>query len=153
MWKLTTFFSWTCVLSLISCKSIVYLLIIWYWLIGKHLKASVNKLTKVSGVHSAPSFLSQSADIVAAAKKVEPVKQASFIDKIWNDSTKLTVYLAVWYLGNIYYNIYNKKACIALGKNAHGASNAHWALSAAQLFVGVLFTYMNYKYPKILYKA
>jgi solute carrier family 35 protein E1 len=36
-------------------------------------------------------------------------------------------------------NIYNKKACIALGKNAVGASNAHWALSAVQLLVGVLF--------------
>ena len=36
-------------------------------------------------------------------------------------------------------NIYNKKACIALGKNAHGHSNAHWALSAMQLLVGVLF--------------
>ena len=41
--------------------------------------------------------------------------------------------MAVWYLGNIYYNIYNKKACIALGKNAAGASNAHWALSAVQV--------------------
>ena len=45
----------------------------------------------------------------------------------------LTAYLAVWYLGNIYYNIFNKKACIALGKNAAGASNAHWALSAVQV--------------------
>ena len=36
-------------------------------------------------------------------------------------------------------NIYNKKACIALGKNAAGHSNAHWALSAFQLLVGVLF--------------
>jgi hypothetical protein len=44
--------------------------------------------------------------------------------------------LAVWYLGNIYYNIYNKKACIALGKNAAGASNAHWALSAVQVSRG-----------------
>jgi hypothetical protein len=44
--------------------------------------------------------------------------------------------LAVWYLGNIYYNIYNKKACIALGKNAAGASNAHWALSAVQVSDG-----------------
>ena len=39
----------------------------------------------------------------------------------------------MWYLGNIYYNIFNKKACIALGKNAAGASNAHWALSAVQV--------------------
>jgi len=77
---------------------------------------------------------STSADVVAT----EPAKK-SFLDSIWNDSTKLFAYLAVWYLGNIYYNIYNKKACIALGKNAAGASNAHWALSAAQLLVGALF--------------
>jgi solute carrier family 35 protein E1 len=61
------------------------------------------------------------------------------LSAIWNEKTKLPVYLAVWYVGNIYYNIYNKKACIALGKNAAGASNLHWALSALQLFVGVLF--------------
>jgi len=73
-------------------------------------------------------------DIVAAAEA-----PASFVDKFWNDNTKLFSYLAVWYLGNIYYNIYNKKACIALGKNSHGHSNAHWALSAVQLAVGVLF--------------
>ena len=36
-------------------------------------------------------------------------------------------------------NEWNKRACIALGKNAAGASNLHWALSAAQLLVGVLF--------------
>lgn len=37
-------------------------------------------------------------------------------------------------------NIYNKKACNALGKSAlTGANNAVWALSAVQLLVGVLF--------------
>jgi len=81
---------------------------------------------------------SNDAVVVAKAATPPPAKK-SFVDLIWNDGTKLTIYLAVWYLGNIYYNIYNKKACIALGKNAHGHSNAHWALSAAQLFVGVLF--------------
>jgi solute carrier family 35 protein E1 len=94
--------------------------------------------SSVVSTHSKPTFLKQSGDVVAAAKKAEPAK-ASFIDSIWNENTKLTAYLAVWYLGNIYYNIYNKKACIALGKNAHGGSNLHWALSAMQLFVGVLF--------------
>jgi len=81
------------------------------------------------------------ADIIAAKKAVAaaPPTKKSLVDIFWNDSVKLTVYLAVWYLGNIYYNIYNKKACIALGKNAHGHSNAHWALSAMQLLVGVLF--------------
>jgi len=77
------------------------------------------------------------AAVVAAPPA--PAAKKSMIDAIWNDSTKLAAYLGVWYLGNIYYNIYNKKACIALGKNAAGASNAHWALSAAQLLVGVLF--------------
>lgn len=81
---------------------------------------------------------SNDAVVVAKAATPPPAKK-SFVDLIWNDGTKLSIYLAVWYLGNIYYNIYNKKACIALGKNAHGHSNAHWALSAAQLFVGVLF--------------
>lgn len=81
---------------------------------------------------------SNDAVIVAKAATPPPAKK-SLIDHIWNDGTKLSIYLAVWYLGNIYYNIYNKKACIALGKNIHGHSNAHWALSAAQLFVGVLF--------------
>jgi len=78
---------------------------------------------------------SSNVDVVAAA----PAKSTSFIDLIWNEQTKLSIYLAVWYVGNIAYNIYNKKACIALGKNAAGASNAHWALSAFQLFVGALF--------------
>ena len=77
--------------------------------------------------------------VIVAKAATPPPPSKSFVDVIWNENTKLSVYLAVWYLGNIYYNIYNKKACIALGKNIHGHSNAHWALSAAQLFVGVLF--------------
>jgi len=78
------------------------------------------------------------SDVVAAATATTE-KKSSFLDLIWNDNTKLTFYLLVWYLGNIYYNIYNKKACIALGKSATGANNAVWALSAVQLLVGVLF--------------
>lgn len=85
--------------------------------------------------HSQPTFLQQT---VTADAQVEVVaastKSKSLIDMVWNEDTKLAFYLAVWYLGNIYYNIYNKKACIALGKNAAGHSNAHWALSAAQVF-------------------
>lgn len=103
-------------------------------------RMSGNKVAAFSGKlqHSAPSYLkmsaesSEGAEIVAKATPA-PAKSSSFIDKIWNDNTKLAAYLAVWYLGNVYYNIYNKKACIALGKNAAGASNAHWALSAVQV--------------------
>lgn len=87
------------------------------------------------GATSTALFQSDSVDVVAA--KEEP--KSGFLSNIWNDQTQLFTYLTVWYLGNIYYNIYNKKACIALGKNAAGHSNAHWALSAFQLLVGVLF--------------
>merc|ERR1711988_1486012 len=52
------------------------------------------------------------------------------MDTIWNEKTKLWFYLLVWYGGNVKYNEWNKRACIALGKNAAGASNLHWALSA-----------------------
>jgi len=99
---------------------------------------SGTKLSQFSNalpIHNSPSFLksAESAEIVAAEESKGPL---SFI---WNENTKIFFYLGVWYLGNIYYNIYNKKACIALGKNAAGASNVHWALSAVQLLVGVLF--------------
>ncbi len=89
---------------------------------------------------SAPADIGEGgeSEIVAAAAKTAAAAP-SLIDKLWNPNTQLAAYMAVWYLGNIYYNIYNKKACIALGKNAHGHSNAHWALSAVQLLVGVLF--------------
>ena len=39
-------------------------------------------------------------DIIAAAPAV--VAEASFMDKFWNDNTKLFTYLFVWYGGNIY---------------------------------------------------
>jgi len=74
----------------------------------------------------------ESTEIVAAENK-------SFVDKLLTEEVKLSLYLAVWYLGNIAYNIYNKKACNALGKDAHGHSNAHWTLSAIQLLVGAVF--------------
>lgn len=94
---------------------------------------------KATVQHSAPSFLAAAAGgsthVVAAAA---PEENKGFLSLIWNESTKLAIYLAIWYSGNIYYNIYNKKACIALGKNAHGGSNLHWALAACQLLVGVM---------------
>lgn len=99
-------------------------------------KTSLRKTSNGLARHTTVMMSDVPVDVVAA-KKEEPKK--TFISTIWNDSTQLFTYLSVWYLGNIYYNIYNKKACIALGKNAAGHSNAHWALSAAQLLVGVLF--------------
>lgn len=93
--------------------------------------------------HNVPTFLKTAEAASASGESSviasEPAKATGLVSLIWNEQTKLFFYLAVWYLGNIYYNIYNKKACIALGKNLHGHSNAHWALSAAQLLVGALF--------------
>jgi len=86
-----------------------------------------------------PADMGEGSENEIIAKAATPVAEPSFFDKIWNENTKLFAYLTVWYLGNVGYNIYNKKACIALGKNAEGHSNAHWALSAVQLLVGVLF--------------
>ena len=85
---------------------------------------SIRQTASAPIVHSSSTFLKaaeESAEIVAKAKSTTVVEsKKSFVDMIWNENTKLTIYLAVWYLGNIYYNIYNKRACIALGKNAHG---------------------------------
>lgn len=98
-------------------------------------KITTKQLTaKANNIHSNPTFLkAEDASVIAAAPAAE---KEGFLSP---DNMKLTSYLFVWYLGNVFYNIYNKKACIALGKNAAGHSNAHWALSAIQLFVGVLF--------------
>jgi hypothetical protein len=61
--------------------------------------------------HSMPSYLQcaegtaspeSNDNVVAAATPVKEAPKKSFKELFWNDSTKLTVYLAVWYLGNIY---------------------------------------------------
>jgi len=58
---------------------------------------------------------------------------ASFL---WNETVELTVYFALWYWGNTYYNIYNKKAMNLLGGSKGGLV---WTVSSAQLFVGILW--------------
>lgn len=111
--------------------------------LGTQSKAQISSIQKPTSApilqHSRPTFLKTAEDAAPSAEVVAAAPAEATSGGLWNDNTKLTVYLAVWYLGNIAYNIYNKKACIALGKNASGASNAHWALSAVQLLVGVLF--------------
>lgn len=102
-------------------------------------KISPFQRSSVTVQHNLPTFLKTTEAAAESVVASEPAKSGGLLGAIWNENTKLFAYLAVWYLGNIYYNIYNKKACIALGKNAAGASNAHWALSAAQLLVGALF--------------
>lgn len=65
-------------------------------------------------------------------KPVSPLSK--LISTVWNDQTKIMFYVGIWYLGNIYYNIYNKKALNLLGNG-----RCHWTLAAVQLLVGVLF--------------
>jgi len=45
---------------------------------------------------------------------------------------KLLALITGWYVGNTYYNIYNKKACAAI--------HAHWTVAFAQLVVGAVWT-------------
>lgn len=95
---------------------------------------SVVKSAHGNGItKSNPLYTASGPEIVAEEKK------KGFLESVWNKDTQLVAYLTVWYVGNVAYNIYNKKACIALGKDSHGHSNAHWALSAVQLLVGVVF--------------
>lgn len=107
----------------------------------KSFRESQNEKTLMRQPESSTALFTVAAVPAEQSKsdKVDAEKKGGFLSSIWNDNTKLAVYLVVWYLGNVYYNIYNKKACNALGKNIHGHANAHWALSAAQLLVGVLF--------------
>ena len=51
------------------------------------------------------SFRLQSVAGGAAA----PAKKNALVEKLWNEDTKLAAYISIWYLGNIWYNIYNKK--------------------------------------------
>ena len=108
---------------------------------------SVHTASKPAALeHSAPTFLAAGASPIAvvsdnASNNPSAAKPESkgILSSIWNEQTKLGFYLATWYIGNTYYNIYNKKACNALGKSPHGGSNLHWGLAAVQLAVGVLF--------------
>ena len=97
-----------------------------------------HSLSRGSATPLAMSTADSSSAVVVAQADV-PAAKNTLLSKIWNEDTKIGFYLFVWYVGNIGYNIYNKKACNALGKDLLGHANAHWALSAFQLFVGVLF--------------
>jgi len=54
----------------------------------------------------------------------------------WNESVELGVLFGLWYWGNVYYNIYNKKALNLLGGAKGGLV---WTVSMIQLLIGVLW--------------
>lgn len=89
-------------------------------------KNYIQKKAPMMSESSTALFTAVAAANNNAASAPAQEKNGGFLSAIWNENTKLAVYLIVWYLGNVYYNIYNKKACNALGKNLHGHANAHW---------------------------
>eukprot|EP00281_Chroomonas_sp_CCMP1168_P021927 CAMPEP_0206228730 /NCGR_PEP_ID=MMETSP0047_2-20121206/9321_1 /ASSEMBLY_ACC=CAM_ASM_000192 /TAXON_ID=195065 /ORGANISM="Chroomonas mesostigmatica_cf, Strain CCMP1168" /LENGTH=362 /DNA_ID=CAMNT_0053651985 /DNA_START=107 /DNA_END=1195 /DNA_ORIENTATION=+ len=54
----------------------------------------------------------------------------------WNETVELAVLFGAWYWGNIYYNIYNKKALNLVGGAKGGLV---WSVATAQLIVGALW--------------
>jgi hypothetical protein len=60
-------------------------------------------------------------------------KPLGLVQSIWNEYLQVPFYLTIWYSGNVLYNLFNKHACNALGKDIHGHCNAHWTLSAVQV--------------------
>jgi len=108
-----------------------------------HVRPVARSLSNVRTTNQRLPVLSMSAvaseDMPAVSVVANAGSSKSFLDKIFTEEVKLATYLFVWYLGNVFYNIYNKKACNALGKDSHGHSNAHWALSAFQLLTGAIF--------------
>lgn len=97
---------------------------------GRNIQAKTSKTLSGSLVAS----LHDSSNSGAAFSAPAPAESGSSLGSlVAAENVKLALYLAVWYLGNIYYNLYNKYASNALGKDAHGHSNAHWILSAVQV--------------------
>jgi hypothetical protein len=81
------------------------------------------------------------ASLQDSASNSQPsISTSSIASMLGNENIKLAFYMAVWYMGNIYYNLFNKYASNALGKDAHGHSNAHWVLSAVQVCILLLAT-------------
>lgn len=69
--------------------------------------STLNQVSSSAPVHSSPTFLkSADAEIVGASKAPAPVAKKGLLDAVWNENTKLTIYLAVWYLGNIYCKLF-----------------------------------------------
>jgi hypothetical protein len=60
-------------------------------------------------------------------------KPERLVQSLWREYLQVPFYLTVWYSGNVLYNLFNKHACNALGKDIHGHCNAHWTLSAVQV--------------------
>eukprot|EP00285_Hemiselmis_virescens_P016923 CAMPEP_0173377788 /NCGR_PEP_ID=MMETSP1356-20130122/1061_1 /TAXON_ID=77927 ORGANISM="Hemiselmis virescens, Strain PCC157" /NCGR_SAMPLE_ID=MMETSP1356 /ASSEMBLY_ACC=CAM_ASM_000847 /LENGTH=388 /DNA_ID=CAMNT_0014330665 /DNA_START=17 /DNA_END=1183 /DNA_ORIENTATION=+ len=69
------------------------------------------------------------------AKAVAEAPKAWY-SAFWNETVEITVLFGLWYWGNIYYNIYNKKALNLVGGAKGGLV---WSVASFQLLVGALW--------------
>jgi len=69
-------------------------------------------------------------------KPAEAAEAKPWYSMFWNESTELLVLFGAWYWGNIYYNIYNKKALNLVGGAKGGLV---WTVATAQLLIGALW--------------
>ena len=69
-----------------------------------------------------------------------------FLSAIQNENIHLLVYFVFWFLGNVYYEWFNKQAHIVLGKKEGGGWNLSWSLFAVQvkLYFILIFCHSNY---------
>jgi solute carrier family 35 protein E1 len=70
-----------------------------------------------------------------AAKAAAPAPKPWY-SALWNETVELGVLFGLWYWGNAYYNITNKKALKLLGGAKGGLV---WCVACMQLFTGVLW--------------
>jgi len=92
----------------------------------------VESILKSSSLFEAKAMNLRGGAPKAAVQEAAKPWYASF----WNESVELSVLFGLWYWGNVYYNIYNKKALNLLGGAKGGLV---WTVSMVQLFIGVLW--------------
>jgi len=79
---------------------------------------------------------SKSGDRAMALRGGAATASEPWYAPFWNETVELGVLFGLWYWGNVYYNIYNKKALNDLGGAKGGLV---WTVSMLQLFIGVLW--------------
>jgi len=78
------------------------------------------------------SFSADALRLKGGGKAVEAAPKPWY-SAFWNEQVELLVLFGAWYWGNIYYNIYNKKALNGVGGAKGGLV---WTVACVQLLVG-----------------
>eukprot|EP00284_Hemiselmis_tepida_P018621 CAMPEP_0174931600 /NCGR_PEP_ID=MMETSP1355-20121228/34212_1 /TAXON_ID=464990 /ORGANISM="Hemiselmis tepida, Strain CCMP443" /LENGTH=424 /DNA_ID=CAMNT_0016177967 /DNA_START=18 /DNA_END=1289 /DNA_ORIENTATION=+ len=82
-----------------------------------------------------PAVSADALRLKGGAKAVAEAPKAWYA-AFWNETVEITVLFGLWYWGNIYYNIYNKKALNLVGGAKGGLV---WSVAFVQLAVGALW--------------